>query len=204
LGEFDNASTRLRSGISLSYHEEGESSNLLVLLHGLNAHSGTWRKNITRLSSENRKAVAPSLPPWPRSRPPEISGYIDTVYELIEELRPSALSIAGNSMGGWIAMKIAARLRKDLVKAIVLEDSAGTRDPLDRESINSVDSLGMPVLIIWGENDPIIPSTDAELLHSMIKNSKLHVMRNTGHVPHWEKASEFNLLVGDFLSKIGV
>jgi pimeloyl-ACP methyl ester carboxylesterase len=202
VGEYDSAKVKLNSGVSLSYHEEGTGKNLLILLHGLNAHSGTWRKNISQLATEERKVVAPSLSPWSGRPPPDISDYTDQVYELIEILDASTVSIAGNSMGGWIAMKIAKRLG-GTTKALILEDTAGTRDPFDEEAISSTDSLGIPVLIIWGKDDPMIPSSDAETLHSKIRNSELHVFPDTGHVPHWEKPDVFNKLVDDFLSSNG-
>jgi pimeloyl-ACP methyl ester carboxylesterase len=203
LGEFDNAELKLDSGGSLSLHEEGESQTILLLLHGLNAHSGTWRNNVSHLIT-GRKVVAPSFHPWPASRRPEISTYTNQILELIAKLAPKKLGVAGNSMGGWIAMKIAGKLGSNVVKAVVLEDSAGTRDPLDEESISSIDSLGIPVLIIWGKNDKIIPVSDAELLHSSIENSELRILPGAGHVPHWEKPDEYNNMVQDFLARNGV
>jgi pimeloyl-ACP methyl ester carboxylesterase len=205
LAEYDNAKATLQSGISLPYHVEGTSrKNLLVLLHGLNAHSGTWRNNLPHLASSERKVIAPSLPHWPGPPPPDISEYTTDVHELIETFEPATISIAGNSMGGWIAMKLAKKFGSKPVKAIVLEDSAGTRKPLDEESLLSLDSLEIPVLIVWGKNDLIIPSVDADMLHKKIRNSELHVFPRTGHVPHWEKPEEFNKLVDDFLARSGV
>ncbi len=203
MGEFDNAELKLDFGATLSYHEEGESQTILLLLHGLNAHSGTWRNNASHLIT-GRKVFAPSFQPWPASRCPEISAYTNQALELIAKLSPKKLGVAGNSMGGWIAMRVAEKLGSNVVKAVVLEDSAGTRDPLDEESISSLDSLGIPVLIIWGKRDKIIPVSDAELLHSRIENSELFIFPDAGHVPHWEKPDEYNNLVQDFLARNGV
>jgi pimeloyl-ACP methyl ester carboxylesterase len=196
LGEYDNAALELHSGAKLPFHEAGSGASILYLLHGLNAHSGTWRKNISALAI-NRKVVAPSLPPWPPSRPPEIGDYTRQIIEMIQKQGPEKLALAGNSMGGWIAMKIAKRLAP-LVKAVVLEDSAGTRDPLDLDAIDNLDLLAIPTLIIWGRNDRIIPVSDADFLHSKIRSSVLHIFE-AGHVPHWEKTEEYNKLVEDFL-----
>ena len=78
------------------------------------------------------------------------------VDELLSKLKISKLAIGGNSMGGWIAMRI-ARIRPELIESIILEDSAGVSDPSDDQSILDLNSSGIPVLIIWGINDRIIP-----------------------------------------------
>lgn len=96
-------------------------------------------------------------------------------------------------------MKLAERVGTQTVKAIVLEDSAGTRNPRDEGAIDRLDTLEVPVLIIWGRNDRIIPSEDAEYLHSKIRNSIVRIFPDSGHVPHWEEPEEYNGLVTEFL-----
>jgi pimeloyl-ACP methyl ester carboxylesterase len=186
---FDNSRVTLDSGRSLSFHGEGSIVPPILLLHGLNGHSGTWRKNIPTLSQE-RRVIAPSLPPWQGStESDDISAYVRMVVSLIEKLGLSKLSIVGNSMGGWIAMKI-AQLQPHLVESLVLEDSAGVSN--DSDAMKDIDSAGIPVLVIWGELDRIIPADAARYLHSRIKNSNLEIFDNTGHVPHWENPDSFN------------
>ncbi len=113
-------------------------------------------------------------------------------------MKLSKLAIGGNSMGGWIAMRIAS-IRPERVQSLILEDSAGVSDPSDDQSILNLNFSGIPVLIVWGINDRIIPVDAARYLHSKIKSSSLNVLQGTGHVPHWEKPDEFNRLVLDFL-----
>jgi len=167
-------------------------------LHGFNAHSGTWRKNIPVLSKE-RRVIAPSLPPW--NGPPqslEISHYVEIVDELLSRLNFSELAIGGNSMGGWIAMRI-AKIHPRLVESLVLEDSAGVSNPSDNQPILDLNSSCIPTLIVWGKNDRIIPVDAARYLHSKVRSSTLAILEGTGHVPHWENPNEFNRLVLNFL-----
>ena len=57
-----------------------------------------------------------------------------------------------------------------------------------------------PTLIIWGENDNVIPMANAEKLYGSILNSRLVVLKNCGHVPQEEKPELFAELVTGFCS----
>jgi pimeloyl-ACP methyl ester carboxylesterase len=168
----------------------------VVLLHGLNAHSGTWRKNIPFLSTHIR-VVAPSLPPWRgTSHDLDVTQYVRSIEEFLTILDLGQAVIVGNSMGGMIATKIAAN-KPELIRAIILEDSA-TDSRQESILTEKIDRSGIPVLLIWGHEDKIIPLATANRIHSKIKKSTLVVLEGTGHVPHWEKPELFNNLVLDF------
>lgn len=47
-----------------------------------------------------------------------------------------------------------------------------------------------PTLIIWGENDTITPLVDGQIMHKSIKNSKLSIVKNAGHSPHFTNVQE--------------
>ena len=63
--------------------------------------------------------------------------------------------------------------------------------------------VGCPTLIVWGENDAIIPVRDAEEFERLISDSRKVVMRDTGHVPMAERPEAFNDLVVEFLAETG-
>ncbi len=54
-------------------------------------------------------------------------------------------------------------------------------------------------LVIWGENDKILPVENAEEFRRA--NIKVIVMRSTGHIPFVDKPEEFYRLVIDFINK---
>lgn len=60
-------------------------------------------------------------------------------------------------------------------------------------------SIKAPTLIVWGENDPVIPLAHAYTAHQLIEGSRLHVFPNSGHDPSHENADEFIQLVEEFL-----
>jgi pimeloyl-ACP methyl ester carboxylesterase len=55
-----------------------------------------------------------------------------------------------------------------------------------------------PTLIVWGENDTVIPMENAEKLYNSILNSRLVVLKNCGHVPQEEKSELFAEIVTGF------
>jgi len=59
--------------------------------------------------------------------------------------------------------------------------------------------IDVPVQIIWGERDRILPVGFSNELKRLIPASRLHVMRDAGHLPHVEKPQEFCDLVTGFV-----
>jgi len=58
-----------------------------------------------------------------------------------------------------------------------------------------------PVLIIHGEDDPIVPVAHAYTMHAAIPQSELHLWPGVGHLPHREREAEFRALVLEFLAR---
>ena len=58
--------------------------------------------------------------------------------------------------------------------------------------------INQPTLIIWGEEDTVIPVGDGYKLHDSILHSRLVVLKDCGHVPPEEKSDLFVELVTEF------
>jgi len=58
-----------------------------------------------------------------------------------------------------------------------------------------------PTLIVWGERDGIVPRPYAEDFHRAIKGSKLAIIKDTAHMPMFEKPDEFVRIVEQFLAE---
>lgn len=58
--------------------------------------------------------------------------------------------------------------------------------------------ISHPTLIIWGEDDKVIPITDGYTLHDRILHSRLVILKHCGHVPMEEKSDIFVELVTEF------
>ena len=64
-----------------------------------------------------------------------------------------------------------------------------------------LDKVDLPVLIIWGENDPLAPVTHAYKLNRMISNSVLTIIPRCGHVPQEERSEETTEIITNYLSR---
>ncbi len=60
--------------------------------------------------------------------------------------------------------------------------------------------LKMPVLVLTGDDDRIVPTEQSLRLGKEIPNAKLVVITDAGHVPHEEKPAEFMQAVREFVT----
>jgi pimeloyl-ACP methyl ester carboxylesterase len=59
----------------------------------------------------------------------------------------------------------------------------------------------VPVLIIWGARDPIIPMRHGEEAHRMLPGSQLEIFDGAGHMPQLEQPDRFVAVLERFLSE---
>jgi pimeloyl-ACP methyl ester carboxylesterase len=74
----------------------------------------------------------------------------------------------------------------------------GVRRPYVRA--RDLRSLKMPLLIVWGAEDKMIPVKHAYRAARANTGVDLHVFSNCGHLPQLERSSEFNGIILEFLS----
>lgn len=58
--------------------------------------------------------------------------------------------------------------------------------------------INQPTLIVWGEEDTVIPIKNGYKLHEEILNSRMVVLKDCGHIPQEEKSELFAELVTEF------
>jgi pyruvate dehydrogenase E2 component (dihydrolipoamide acetyltransferase) len=80
------------------------------------------------------------------------------------------------------------------LQAIASAWFAGGRQTADL--VADVVALGVPVQIIWGASDRVIPVSHAALIGS---RAQVHVLEQAGHLPHMEKAGEVNRIIRRFI-----
>jgi pimeloyl-ACP methyl ester carboxylesterase len=119
--------------INIHYKDEGQGP-VLILLHGVCASLHTWDGWTQRLKGHYR-IIRIDIPGFGLTGPaPDPSLYqIDKAVALIEklaaQLKLEKFSIAGNSMGGYIAWNYALK-NPDKVEKLILIDSVGFPQPL--------------------------------------------------------------------------
>ena len=109
----------------------------LVLLHGLSGSSRWWKRNVLGFARDFR-VVVPDLIGFGRTRIrgplPDIPRIAEVLGEWMGTLGLSPGSVVGHSMGGQIAIHLAAR-SPERVKRLVLVDAAGIPRPLTPRAV---------------------------------------------------------------------
>jgi pimeloyl-ACP methyl ester carboxylesterase len=114
----------------------------LLLLHGVTMSAAAW-DNVTPLLAERFELIVPTAaghrggPKIPG--PATIRALTDIAERILDDLELATAHIAGNSMGGWMAIELARRGRARTVCALspaglwdACDPHAGSRDRLRR------------------------------------------------------------------------
>lgn len=64
---------------------------------------------------------------------------------------------------------------------------------------NLLPRITCPTLILWGQDDPIIPVEYAHLFRAGIPHSQVQIFEHCGHVPYREQPASFLAALGAFL-----
>jgi non-heme chloroperoxidase len=73
------------------------------------------------------------------------------------------------------SLKVPTRVWRDYYEGVVL-----TVDDTSR-----LGEIGMPTLILWGEQDALLPREELEWRAGAIPNATLRMYPETGHLAHW-------------------
>ncbi len=57
----------------------------------------------------------------------------------------------------------------------------------------------LPVCLIWGDADSVIPYQHAEIAHAAIPHSELHTFHNSGHFPFHDDPERFTKIIIEFM-----
>ena len=95
-----------------TYHRAG-SGDPLVLLHGITGSWHVWKPVLPALEA-SYDVIATTLPghlgrSWPTDRPRAMRDLADLVLEDLARLGVERPHLVGNSLGGWVALEVAAR-----------------------------------------------------------------------------------------------
>jgi len=239
---------------------DGSAGVPLLLIHGLGDRGEAWSPEIVQLASAGFDVYAPDLLGYGRSDKPNLTYSIPVEVALVSDfMRAVGLqhaNVAGWSMGGWIAAKLALD-HPELVDRLILEDSAGIRfnasfpptlfTPSDeaglhrlmallsprpqamphfvaraairklqrgarvvQSSMDSMESgkdlldhrlsaIHQPTLILWGDQDRLLPISTGLEMHREIPNSVFATITGCGHLAPAECAQPVVAATVEFL-----
>jgi pimeloyl-ACP methyl ester carboxylesterase len=90
-------------------------------------------------------------------------------------------------------------MREGNRKATLSRLRAGPDDP---QAYKSISTITAPTLVLWGEQDPWIPLSDATRFAAEIKGAQKVSYPNTGHLPQEERAADTAAAVDTFLAQV--
>lgn len=155
---------------------------IVLLLHDRGRSSEQWREFVPLLESRFR-VVAPDLPAGDRA------ATLDHLGTLLDGER---CGVIGHGTGGALAQALAT---KGGVDAMVLLD-APRADGVGHDDLASFE---FPVLLLWGEDDEVVPVAVAEELNDAIPTSTLGLLPGCGHDLTDEAAATIAPMIFEYL-----
>ena len=242
----------------------GGSGSPVVLVHGLGGRAEDWANLMPQLVRDHHRVYALDLPGYGRSDWPRADYSIAELTGAVEAFMDNQglerTDLAGWSMGGWIAMRVALD-EPERIRRLTIFDSAGTRfaftwdtalfepdtpaklaelDNLltvgpaphvpgfiqraifrfvrkhgwvvrrnmdsmltggDLMTAQSLNQLRMPMLIVWGKQDHLIPVAVGEVIHSAVPQSEFVVVDGCGHLAPGQCAGQIGPVFRGFLDE---
>lgn len=74
----------------------------------------------------------------------------------------------------------------------------GVRPQWPQRLLEAVAELDIPVLVVWGSSDRILPAAHLNAAAARLPHARTHLFEDTGHMPQIERADAFSRLVTDF------
>lgn len=186
----------------------------IIYLPGASGNARFWKPVADKLAGSTKQVLA-SYPCITASQTVTLDEVVDTLEGLID--RPSA--IVAQSMGGIVAVRLAAQ-QPELVSHLVLAATSGGIDTSQFGALDwrtsypgqrlypqwlveyrydlseTIRALSQPTLLLWGGSDPFSPRAVGMHLSSLFSKAKLHVFDDGDH----EFASSYAPAVADLIS----
>lgn len=71
------------------------------------------------------------------------------------------------------------------------------------DSTPMLPNISVPTLIVHGDEDQVIPKSEAAAMATAIPGSQLHLIPQAGHVPNLEQPAAFNEIIAEFVRNLG-
>jgi pimeloyl-ACP methyl ester carboxylesterase len=72
------------------------------------------------------------------------------------------------------------------------------------QAVTALDRLyladAVPMLVVWGSRDPIVPAQHAETVRALVPSARVEVFRDAGHWPHLDEPDRFCDVLLDFMA----
>lgn len=198
----------------------------LIFLPGASGNTAFWQPVIQHLPQDDSTTVVayPSFGGYPDDV--DVQSFESLQDDVLSQIQQPSVVVA-QSMGGIFAVQ-AALQKAEQVQALVLVATSGGIDvsPFQvadwREDYQqsftvpdwfvqhqsdltgSLERIQCPVLLIWGDADPISPVAVGQALHRQIPHAELHIVSQGQHDLAYVHAEHVAQLIQNFLVKLRV
>jgi pimeloyl-ACP methyl ester carboxylesterase len=198
----------------------------LIFLPSASGNTAFWQPIIQRLPQDNSTMVVayPSFGGYPDDV--DVQSFEGLQAYVLNQIQQPSVVIA-QSMGGIFAVQAALK-KPEQVQALVLVATSGGIDlssfqvadwiedyqqsftvpdwfvQHQSDLTSSLERIQCPVLLIWGDADPISPVAVGQALHRQIPHAELHIVSQGQHDLAYVHAEHVAQLIQNFLSKLRV
>ena len=197
----------------------------LIFLPGASGNTAFWQPVIQRLQGDSTMGVAyPSFGGYPDDV--DVQSFESLQDDVLNQIQQPSVVVA-QSMDGIFAVQ-AALQKPEQVQALVLVATSGGIDlsffqvadwredyqqsftvpdwfvQHQSDLTDSLERIQCPVLLIWGDVDPISPVAVGQSLHRQIPHAELHIVSQGQHDLAYVHAEHVVQLIQNFLAKLRV
>jgi pimeloyl-ACP methyl ester carboxylesterase len=200
-------------GVRVTYTTTGDGPTI-VLVHSGGTHTSwqTWSANAETLARHFRVLVPdlPGLgdseaPPVPIASEDDFFHYHPRfIRAFLNAVSPQGAILIGAGAAGGVCLTVAARY-PEICHALVLVDA----EVIGRIIETETSLLRCPTLIVWQQDDMLVPPQHALTLADRIPGAELRVFPGDhardewgGNMPHRLWPAEFDATVLDFLDRV--
>ena len=214
--------------LNLYYEVQGntESSETIVLLNGLTQTTVAWYFVLPFFKDKYKLILVDFIFQGQSDKPAEwrnFDQHADDLKRLLEQEKINEVNILGLSYGSLVAQHFAVNHSTFINKLILISTFANKTPYYEAIELSwwralefggynlmqatkerkdyrpDLEKINLPVLIIQGEKDLLLPVHLAQEVNKHIKNSKLIIVKNAGHTLNLEHVPEVCGYVNEFL-----
>lgn len=168
----------------------------VLFLHGASYTSRTWadRGVLDRVVDAGFRAVAVDLPGFGDSPATDRDPAAVLAALVTAVAPPGRVVVVSPSMSGRFSLALLAQPDPPALAGFVAVAPVGI-DSFRR----TADAPALPSLLVWGENDDVIPRSQADVLAAQLPGSRLELIPGAGHAPYDDEPDAFADVLIPFL-----
>ncbi|BCS98653.1 hypothetical protein DSLASN_42850 [Desulfoluna limicola] len=176
---------------------EGKGQSV-IFLHGMRFSSLNWEElgTLDLLADKGFDAIAVDLPGYGQSPRADDIAIEDVLPLIIEALGVEKPVIVAPSFSGTYALPVVSEHPSDF-SGFVAPAPLGIP-----ENAGALKGTSLPFLIIWGDDDPIVPEENAHVLDSVLADSHVVILPGGGHPTYINQTETFHRHLVRFLEKL--